>query len=363
VRSAGGVQEDLARGGVLGKHVEPAWIDLAHLAFCISPAALHKLGRNRIGVFVARFADVVEIDFHRSSIMRILSIGEILWDVIGGKEYLGGAPFNFSVHAVRLGHEVKFLSTVGKDARGDRARHEAQGFGIDIELLGETGIAPTGVSVVSNETGHGKHQLLRPAAFDYCNLTASQTAAIAAWQPDWIYFGTLAQLTPSTLALTRSLIEQNPRAQRFYDVNLRPHNYTEPVIRELLSLSTIVKLNQEEMPELARMHSLAAGIRFPGFARELTEQYSVNCVCMTNAEEGCEVFRAEPLASIQSAGYSIEVADTIGAGDAFAAAFLHGLNLTWPLERVCDFANRVGALMASRAGATPLWTVADAEAL
>ena len=70
--------------------------------------------------------------------MRILSIGEILWDVIGGKEYLGGAPFNFSVHAVRLGHNVKFLSAVGRDARGDRARHEAEGFDIEVDLLSES---------------------------------------------------------------------------------------------------------------------------------------------------------------------------------------------------------------------------------
>jgi fructokinase len=295
--------------------------------------------------------------------MRILSIGEILWDVIGGKEYLGGAPFNFSVHAVQLGHAVKFLSAVGRDARGDRARAEAERFAIDLDLLGETGMAPTGVSMVSNETGHGRHQLLRPAAFDYCDLSTSQMAAIAEWQPDWIYFGTLAQLTPHTRALTCSLIEQNPGAQRFYDVNLRPDNYTDQVVRELLGLTTIVKLNQEEMPELARMHALPTDIRFADFGRALSERYAIKAVCVTNAEAGCALFSTDPLALVQSPGYSIQIADTIGAGDAFAAAFLHGWNAGWPLERVCDFANRVGALMASRPGATPAWTVAEAEAL
>lgn len=295
--------------------------------------------------------------------MRILSVGEILWDVIGGKEYLGGAPFNFSVHAVRLGHEVKFLSGVGRDARGDRARREAERFGIGTDLLEETDMAPTGVSVVSNETGHGRHQLLRPAAFDYSNLSESKLIAIKRWQPDWIYFGTLAQLTSHTRALTRSLVEQNPGAQRFYDVNLRPDNYTDEVICELLGLASIVKLNSEEMPELARMNGLAEDIRFPVFARAMTERYPFKAVCVTKAEEGCALFCADPLTLIQAPGYAIQVADTIGAGDAFAAAFLHGWNAGWPLERVCDFANRVGALMASRPGATPEWTVAEAEAL
>jgi fructokinase len=295
--------------------------------------------------------------------MRILSAGEILWDVIAGKEYLGGAPFNFSVHAVQLGHGVKFLSAVGRDSRGDRARAEAERFAIDVDLLGETDMAPTGVSVVSNETANGRHQLLRPAAFDYCNLAPSQIAVIAEWQPDWIYFGTLAQLTPHTRALTCSLIEQNRRAQRFYDVNLRPGNYTDRVVRELLNLATIVKLNREEMPELARMHALPTDIHFADFGRALAGRYPLKAVCVTNAEEGCALFSTGPLALIQSPGYSIQIADTIGAGDAFAAAFLHGWNSGWPLERVCDFANRVGALMASRPGATPAWTVAEAEAL
>ena len=194
-------------------------------------------------------------------------------------------------------------------------------------------------------------------------MSPAQIAALSEWQPEWIYFGTLAQLTPHTRALTRSLLVQNPRAQRFYDVNLRPDNYTDQVVCELLGLATIVKLNREEMPELARMHGLPEDIRFADFGRALSQRYPLKAVCVTNAEEGCAVFCAKPLALIQSPGYSIQVADTIGAGDAFAAAFLHGWNSGWPLERVCDFANRVGALMASRPGATPPWTVGEAEAL
>src|SRR5437773_8626179 len=41
-----------------------------------------------------------------------------------------------------------------------------------------------------------------------------------------------------------------------------------------------------------------------------------------------------------SPGYRIQVADTVGAGDAFAAAFLHGIGAGWPLKEIGDFANR-----------------------
>ena len=49
----------------------------------------------------------------------------------------------------------------------------------------------------------------------------------------------------------------------------------------------------------------------------------------------------------------------MGSGDAFAAAFLHGYNLGWPVERAARFANALGALVASRAGATPNWTLGE----
>jgi fructokinase len=66
---------------------------------------------------------------------------------------------------------------------------------------------------------------------------------------------------------------------------------------------------------------------------------------------------------LESLGYSVKVADTVGSGDAFAAAFLHGLGSGWPAGRIADFANRVGALTASRPGAVPDWTLAEANAL
>ena len=53
--------------------------------------------------------------------VRIVSIGEILWDLIGQSEYLGGAPLNFAAHARNLGHEVFLVSGVGDDERGRRA--------------------------------------------------------------------------------------------------------------------------------------------------------------------------------------------------------------------------------------------------
>jgi len=57
----------------------------------------------------------------------------------------------------------------------------------------------------------------------------------------------------------------------------------------------------------------------------------------------------------------VKTADTVGAGDAFAAAFLHGLSSGWDAARTGDYANRLGALVASRAGAIPQWSPDELE--
>jgi len=82
---------------------------------------------------------------------------------------------------------------------------------------------------------------------------------------------------------------------------------------------------------------------------------------VTHGEKGCTVQLGDDRAEVP--GYAIEVADTVGAGDAFAAAFVHGLGQGWGAAQIGDFANRVGALVASRHGAIPDWTIDECLAL
>ena len=84
-------------------------------------------------------------------------------------------------------------------------------------------------------------------------------------------------------------------------------------------------------------------------------------MCVTNGEDGCALLLHDEFLLAQ--GYTVEAKDTVGAGDAFAAALVHGMGSGWPLSRVADFANRVGALVASRSGGVPPWSIAEAEAL
>jgi fructokinase len=271
--------------------------------------------------------------------MTILSIGEILWDVFPDTARLGGAPFNFAVHAHRLGHRVIFLSAVADDERGRAALGRAAELGLTTEFIQVAAGRPTGsVSVRLDAEGHPDFTIHRPAAYDCLTLDERQLARLAELRPDWIYFGTLYPMEGHAREVLRSVMDAVPAARRFYDVNLRRSCYTPELVRELLALAAAVKLNDDEaelFPDLGAAPSVA----------------------ITRGEKGCLVRIGNDRA--ECPGYPVKVADTVGAGDAFAAAFLHGLAAGWSAARTGDFANRLGALVASRAGALPAWSPAE----
>ena len=290
--------------------------------------------------------------------MKIVSIGEVLWDVIEGQEYLGGAPFNFAAHMRRLGHAVFFVSGVGRDQRGERVLQKMTGLGLSTEYVSRVEEAATGwVEVTLDARGQPRFIIHRPAAYDFAGLSELELQRLASERPDWIYLGTLMQMSPQAKSLTMSLLACNKSARRFYDVNLRPECYEAGLVRELMSQATVVKLNEEEAAEIARMFERPRPAALEQFCRSYSHEFGWEAVCVTRGARGCVLLIGDEY--IEANGYQVEVADTVGAGDAFAAAFLHGLGCGWAPARIADFANRVGALVASRRGAIPAWSVEE----
>jgi fructokinase len=293
--------------------------------------------------------------------VRIVSVGEILWDVIGESEYLGGAPLNFGVHARRLGHEVFLLSAVGEDERGRRAMECLQERGIATEFVQRLRGKDTGIAEVELDTaGKPMFRIVRPAAYDFVELTAPQLERIAKLQPDWIYFGTLFHMSRTALASTLSLLEAVPSARRFYDVNLRDGNWSLGVVEQLSGHASVLKLSDSEAEFLdAAVNAGGQGSSIEQFCRRWSEQYGCETLCVTFGERGCAVFHRGEYCEVPA--FKVQVSDTVGAGDAFSAAFLHGIGQGWDAVRTGRFANAVGALVASRAGATPEWHIDECK--
>ena len=293
--------------------------------------------------------------------MKIVVFGEVLWDVVGDAEYLGGAPFNFAAHAANLGHEISFVSAIGADARGQRILARLAELNLSARYLATLPGIPTGLVTASVDFGgQPSYQIHRPAAYDLPSLSEVDFASLVFPAPDWIYFGTLAQMSAPAKDLLFRLLRAAPAARRFYDVNLRHNSYTPKLLDELMSRASVVKFNDREIDEVAHVFG-HPNLTFQNFCRTYAEKYSWEGVCITRGADGCALFLGGNY--IESRGFRVKVVDTIGAGDAFAAGFVHGLGCHWPPQRTAEFANRAGAIVASHHGAIPAWSVADLAAL
>jgi fructokinase len=295
--------------------------------------------------------------------MRILSIGEVLWDVFEGRqEFLGGAPLNFCIHASRLGHTAFLLSAVGNDDRGSAALKIIQGMGISAELIQTVAGYATGTAHVTvDEEGNIDYLIDRPAAFDRVHLDGLQLPFLPSLAPDWIYFGTLAQVEVQSEQMLRRILEGCPKAKCFYDINLRKGQWNIELVGRLCDLATAVKLNESEARALFHLVHANRAFNLEIFCRSWSEAFGLEAVCVTLGKEGCAILARNQFC--RWPGFRVRVEDAVGAGDAFAAGFLHGLGAKWPIADVAAFANAMGALVASRRGAIPTWNIEECKEL
>jgi fructokinase len=298
------------------------------------------------------------IDPHPSpSAMRLLGFGEILWDLFEDQEHLGGAVLNFCVHASRLGHDVSLISAVGADDRGRRALEKLSGSGLSTRFVPVVAEQPTGIVTVTVDSGgEPSYVIHRPAAYDCVRLSEAELETLAILRPDWICYGTLHSMAPDARNLLRTVIAHLPVARRFYDVNLRRESFTKELVIELLGLAHLVKFNQAEARAVQGMFGTAEE-SLEAFCRNYAARFGWQGVCVTRGEKGCALLLHDRYEEVN--GYPVPVVDTVGAGDAFAAAFLHGVHAGWPPRQVGEFANRLGSLVASRRGGIAEWSVTE----
>jgi fructokinase len=285
----------------------------------------------------------------------VAAVGEVLWDVFPDSIRLGGAPLNFGVHARRLGHPVYLVSAVGADDRGRQATREIAALDLDTTFLETSATLPTGTATVELSAERTSFTIHRPAAYDGMQL-AGKVELLKDKNPDWLYFGTLFASMFEGRAFLDRLLDELDGAVKFYDLNLRPGADSPALVKHLLERADVVKLNEEELSRVHEFCSLPSSIE--GFCRDGAARYGWQAVAVTLGARGCALLAHENY--VEERGCPVEVADTVGAGDAFAAAFMHGLSLNRPLRDVAAFANRVGALVASRHGAIPDWTLEEA---
>ena len=286
----------------------------------------------------------------------ILGIGELLWDMLPEGPRLGGAPANFSVMAGRLGNHSAILSRIGRDDLGREAVHRLDPLPADTSFLQIDPMHETGRVTVSFSNGQPEYTIHQPAAWDSMEL--SDEWVRLAERADAICFGSLAQRSIESRQTIQTLAAQtSSRCIRIFDVNLRPPFYSSEVIQESLELATVMKMNDAEVPQVLALLGIPGeegatvdNLRL-GAERMLAEFPTLQLVAITCGAHGSLLVTREEWH--RHPGLPIEIADTIGAGDAFTAAIAHYLLRGAELALLNEAGNRWGSWVASQSGAMP----------
>lgn len=296
----------------------------------------------------------------------IVGLGESLFDVFPDRAILGGAPLNVAYHAHQLcsvsGGRGVVASRAGTDELGQRLLEELRTRGLTTEFVQIDTAHPTGRVDITLRNGEPTYEFLADVAWDHL-----------AWTPEWrqlaetcdaVVFGTLAQRCPTSRATVQRFVETARQAIRLFDVNLRVTFFDANSLRRGAELATAIKLNADELPIVLRRLDLADDVTDSalrdepsGGARRLLQAFArtgLRYVVVTRGEQGTELLTHE--ANVRGPVAKFErhpQADNVGAGDACSAGLLWGWLNRWPLERTVTLANRLGAFVASRPGATP----------
>jgi fructokinase len=277
----------------------------------------------------------------------MVGIGEILWDMLPSGKALGGAPANFAYHAKRLGMEGLAVSAIGRDALGEEIVDTLEAHFLPYHL--DRVEYPTGtVQVTLDAKGVPQYEIKKGVAWD--NIPYSKELAAIASECRAVCFGSLAQRSPVSRKTIGWFLDAVPEdCLKVFDINLRQDYYGKEVLKESLHRCDILKINDEEIRIVARLFGLEGDDE--AACRALIKQYALKLVILTRGAEGSEVITAGE--TLPQAAGKADVVDTVGAGDAFTAAFVVAYLRGDSLAEAQRLASDTAAYVCSCKGAMP----------
>jgi len=291
--------------------------------------------------------------------MKVLSFGEVLWDIIGEDAHLGGAPLNFAAHLVQCGGQSSMLSRLGNDDFGRDAGIQIGKLGVGTNLLQIDQDHPTGTVPVTLVDGQPDYYITPNAAYDFIDFGEAK-AVLDVSNFEVLYYGTLVQRGQSVDVLKKILDNYEFRL-KFCDINMRKDCYSEEIIRFSLGHATVAKLNEDEVIEVGQI-LFGQRLSQADFVPKLLGAFpQLEHVILTAGGDGCYVFKDHTLLHVKSE--PIHVVDTIGAGDSFSAAFMYSFFKSGDVLKSAEIGNRVGGFVASSAGAIPKYSETILELL
>ena len=260
--------------------------------------------------------------------MKILSIGDIIWDIYPDDECIGGATFNFSAHCSIRGAKVWMISAVGDDNFGRRSIECARRFGVNTDFV-QTNSHETGKTLVTLENGHPSYNVLLDVAYDNIEVDDALCDKLNALKCDVFYFGTLIQRLGSAAAV-RKILDKCSFTDVICDINLRTNCYNRNSTEVCLSNATVLKVSSEEEPLLREFGFYNVDTSDEGelsfyerVSVALCEKYKqLKVVLFTLGSRGSLAYEKATGKSYYQPITPCPVVSTVGAGDSYSAGWI-----------------------------------------
>ncbi len=279
--------------------------------------------------------------------MKILAIGEIIFDIFNGEAEIGGAPLNFCAHCAALGAESALISAVGNDELSITALNELKNFGVDTQYVQKNDF-PTGQCIVTVKDGKPEYNVLRPTAYD--KITSSDEKLIA----DVFAFGTLIQRDGESQNAVKCILKNGEFKEIFCDINLRKNCYDADSCRLCLENATILKISDEEEPLLREFNFYKVETSEKDIIKSICNSFSnINLILYTKGENGSVIYDKANDKFYEIPAVKTQVVSTVGAGDSYSAAFLCEYLKSGNIQTAAEAGAKLSAFVVAHRGAVP----------
>lgn len=280
----------------------------------------------------------------------VVGMGEALWDVLPDGKKIGGAPANFAYHCGQFGINSIAVSAIGDDKLGQELSEQFDGKELKYNL--STVPYPTGtVQVELDDEGVPQYEIKENVAWD--NIPMTDELKRIASKCKAICFGSLAQRNVVSRQTINAFIDAIPAdndALKVFDINLRQNFYTKEILTESMKRCNILKINDEELVTISRLFGYP-GIDLQDKCWILLGKYNLKMLILTCGINGSYVFVPGSVSFVETP--KVDVADTVGAGDSFTAAFISSLLKGKDVIEAHKTAVAVSAYVCTQNGAMP----------
>lgn len=281
----------------------------------------------------------------------VVGMGEALWDVLPEGKKIGGAPANFAYHVSQFGLPSCVVSAIGNDALGKEIIENFTSKGLD-QLIAEVPYSTGTVQVEIDQTGIPLYDIKENVAWD--NIPYTEHLDALAKRTKAVCFGSLAQrnvVSRNTINHFLATMPKDDDSLIVFDVNLRQGFYNKEILCKSMQNCNILKINDEELITVSRMFDYP-GIDLQDKCWILLGKYNLKMLILTCGINGSYVFTPGNV-SFQPTP-KVEVADTVGAGDSFTAAFIASILKGKSVTEAHSIAVKTSAYVCTQKGAMPI---------